>query len=70
MTELLPTVRTKARHFLSKRRLVLLASVAAVSATVILAGPGGFRPVTFGGTAAHAVCRLESSFAPAGGETG
>ena len=45
----------QARKFLAKRRLVLLASVAAVGAAVILAGPGGYRPVTFGGTAAQAV---------------
>ena len=40
--------------FLSKRRIVLLASVAAIGGAVILAGPG-YRPVTLGGTAAHAV---------------
>jgi serine protease Do len=45
----------QARKFLAKRRLVLLASVAAVGAAVILAGPGGYRPVTLGGTAAQAV---------------
>jgi serine protease Do len=44
----------KARAFLFKRKLVLLASVAAIGAGVILAGPG-YRPVTLGGTAAHAV---------------
>jgi serine protease Do len=50
-TELFP----KARKFLSKRRMVLLASVAAISATVVLAGPGGYQPPTLGGTSAHAV---------------
>jgi serine protease Do len=44
----------KARALLSKRRIVLLASVAAIGAAVIFAGPG-YRPVTLGGTAAHAV---------------
>jgi serine protease Do len=46
---------SKPRKFLFKRRLVLLASVAAIGAGVILAGPGGYRPVTFGGTSAHAI---------------
>src|SRR6185312_3944950 len=44
----------KARAMLSKRRIVLLASVSAIGAAVIFAGPG-YRPVTLGGTAAHAV---------------
>ena len=44
----------KARKFLSKRRLVLLASVAAIGATV-LAGPGGYQPLTLGGTSAYAI---------------
>src|SRR5690242_5649232 len=46
---------TKARKFLSKRRIVLLASAAAIGAAVIFAGPGGYRPMTLGGSAAHAV---------------
>jgi serine protease Do len=45
----------KTRKFLSKRRLVLLASAATIGATVILAGPGGYQPLTLGGTSAHAV---------------
>src|SRR5262249_27934437 len=42
-------------RLLGQRRLVLLASVAAIGAAVILGGPGGYRPMTLGGTAAHAV---------------
>ena len=49
--ELLP----KARALVSKRRGVLLASVAAIGGAVILAGPGGYQQVTLGGTAANAV---------------
>ncbi len=45
----------KARSLVSKRRGVLLASVAAIGAAVILGGPGGYQPVMLGGTAAHAV---------------
>jgi serine protease Do len=45
----------KARGLVAKRRAVLLASVAAIGAAVILTGPGGFQPVTLGGTTAHAV---------------
>src|ERR1700742_1453181 len=43
----------KAKALLSKRRVILLASVAAIGGAVVLAGPG-HMPVTFGGTAAHA----------------
>jgi serine protease Do len=43
----------KMRTLLSKRRLVLLGSVATIGAAVIFAGPGGYDPVTF--SAAHAV---------------
>ena len=49
----------KARTLLTKRRVVLLASVAAIGGAVILAGPG-YRPVTLGGTAAHAVEAVQS----------
>jgi serine protease Do len=42
-----------ARRFLSGRRVVLLASVAAIGAGVALASPG-HSPVTFGGASAHA----------------
>lgn len=45
----------KARKLLSKRRMVLLASAAAIGAVVIFAGPGGYQPMTFGGSAAHAI---------------
>jgi len=44
----------KARKLLSARRLVLLGSVAAIGAAVILAGPSSYRPLTLG-TPAHAV---------------
>src|SRR4029078_854912 len=44
----------KARKLLSARRLVLLGSVAAISATVIMAGRGSYRPLTLG-TPPHAV---------------
>ncbi len=43
-----------AQSVFSKRRLVLLASVAGIGAIVMLAGPG-FRPIEFNGTAAHAI---------------
>jgi serine protease Do len=46
---------SEARNLLSKRRLVLLASVAVIGAGVIFAGPGGYQPVTLGGTSAHAI---------------
>jgi serine protease Do len=46
---------SQARNLLSKRRLVLLASAAAIGGAVILAGPGEYRPVAFNGTAANAV---------------
>jgi serine protease Do len=45
---------SKTRTLLSKRRIVLLASVAAIGGAMVFAGPG-HMPVTFGGTAAHAV---------------
>ena len=45
---------SRVRGVLSKRRIVLLASAAAISATVVFAGPGGYQPVTLGGPAAHA----------------
>src|ERR1041384_6945020 len=44
----------KARNFLSKRRVVLLASVAASGAAVIFGGPA-VPEIAFNGTAAHAV---------------
>jgi serine protease Do len=44
-----------ARKLLSKRRLVLLASVAAIGAAVMLVGPGGYRPLAFNGSPANAV---------------
>jgi serine protease Do len=44
----------KARRPLVKRRIALLASVAAIGAAVLLAGPN-YRPMSFDGTAAHAV---------------
>src|SRR5262249_33363095 len=40
---------------LPKRRLILLGSVAAIGAAVMLAGPGSYRPLTLGGSPAHAV---------------
>jgi len=46
---------SKTRGLLSKRRLVLLASVAAIGGAVVFAGPGGYQPMTLGGSAAHAV---------------
>lgn len=48
--ETLPRVRA----YLARRRIVLLASVAAIGAAVLLTGPG-YRPVVLGGTAARAV---------------
>jgi serine protease Do len=51
MTDFLP----KGRALFSKRRVVLLASVAAIGAGVVLAGPGDYRLATLGGTAARAV---------------
>ena len=42
-----------ARRFLGKRRVILLASVAALGGAVLLAGPGG--NVAFNGSPAHAV---------------
>ena len=44
-----------ARKLLSKRRLVLLASVAAIGGAVLLAGPGGYQPFALNGTPARAV---------------
>jgi serine protease Do len=46
---------SEVRDFLSRRRLVLLGSVAAIGAAVIFAAPSGHQPVTFGGNAAHAI---------------
>jgi serine protease Do len=44
-----------ARRLLRPRRLVLLASVAGIGAAVLLAGPGGYRPVQLSSTSAWAV---------------
>jgi serine protease Do len=49
-----PRTRDLARNIFTKRRLVLLASVAAIGAAAVLAGPAG-HPVTFGGAPAYAV---------------
>ena len=53
------------RTLLSKRRLVLLASVAAVGTAVMLAGPGAYRAIEFNGVSAHAVeaVPLQAGFA-------
>jgi serine protease Do len=48
------TAKTVPPKFLSKRRVILLASAAAIGAAVVMAGPGR-APVTLGSTAAHAV---------------
>ncbi len=45
---------SKLRMFLSQRGVVLLASVGAIGAAVILGGPG-HQALTLGGTEAHAV---------------
>jgi serine protease Do len=58
--ENLPCQSAKVHDTLSKRRVVLLASVAALGAAVVFGGTGGYRPVTFGGTAAFAVEAAQS----------
>ena len=48
------TLKIAPPKFLSKRRVILLASVAAIGGAVVFAGPGSV-PVMIGGTPAHAV---------------
>jgi serine protease Do len=48
------TDNTHQRTPFSARRVALLASVAAIGAAVLIGGPGGFEPMTFGSPAAHA----------------
>ena len=49
-----------ARRLLSKRRLVLLASVAGIGAAVLLAGPGRYHPLALNGVPARAVEAVQS----------
>jgi serine protease Do len=53
-TKITEDILPKTRRILAKRRLVLLASAAAIGAAVMLAGPG-YRPIAFEGTTAHAI---------------
>src|ERR1700728_55655 len=53
MTEATPSYATKSR-FLTGRRIVLLASVAAVGGALLLAGPGGYWDSALGTPPAHA----------------
>jgi serine protease Do len=52
-----------ARKLLTKHRLVLLASVAAIGTAVLLAGPGGYQPSTLNTTTARAAEAPRAGFA-------
>ena len=65
MPGLKPETPNKRKTF-SARRLALMASVAGVSAFVLLAGPGGYRPADFGFGAPPAIAAEASLPHPAG----